>query len=227
MSGSARRDGIVVLNAGSSSLKFALYEVSSDAEPSLRENGSVALGEEYDAFVAGLPEFGSRHALAVVAAGHRVVHGGQHYTAPVLIDDRVLADLEKLVPLARLHQPHALELIRRLRAAQPSLPQVACFDTAFHASNTETARRFGIPRALEEVGLRRYGFHGLSYEFISRDPRAARGRTVVAHLGNGASLCALVDGRSVATTMSLSVLDGLVMGTRAGSLDPALVLYLL
>jgi acetate kinase len=168
----------------------------------------------------------------LAAAGHRVVHGGMTYCEPTLVGAKVLADLEELVPLAPLHQPHNLAPIRALGQLRPDLPQVACFDTAFHRTQPEVAQAFALPRVYTEKGVRRYGFHGLSYEYIASelpryDPRAAAGRVVVAHLGNGSSLCALRDGRSVATTMGFSVLDGLPMGTRCGSLDPGVILLFL
>jgi acetate kinase len=167
-----------------------------------------------------------------VAAGHRVVHGGDAFTHPVLVDSSVLSGLEKLVPLAPLHQPHNLAAIRALAHTRPGMPQVACFDTAFHANQPEVARRIALPREFHDAGVKRYGFHGLSYEYITSVlPRyrgkRARNRVVVAHLGNGASLCAIRDGRSVATTMGFTALDGLVMGTRPGSLDPGVVLHLI
>ncbi len=168
----------------------------------------------------------------VVAAGHRVVHGGLAFTAPVRIDDGVLAKLDELVPLAPLHQPHNLAAIRAVATHAPGVPQVACFDTAFHRTQPPLAQHFGLPRALTDAGVIRYGFHGLSYEYIASvlpgvDPHAAGGRTVVAHLGNGASLCAMRACQSVATTMGFTPADGLVMGTRCGSLDPGVVLYLM
>ena len=166
------------------------------------------------------------------AVGHRIVHGGLTYREPTLIDAKVLADLEELAPLAPLHQPHNLAPIRALAELRPDLPQVACFDTAFHRSQPEVAQAYALPRAYTGKGVRRYGFHGLSYEYIASElPRydawAASGRVIVAHLGNGSSLCALRDGRSVATTMGFSSLDGLPMGTRCGSLDPGVVLLFL
>jgi acetate kinase len=166
------------------------------------------------------------------AVGHRVGHGGLRYVEPVRVDDTVLAELETLVPLAPLHQPHNLAPIVALRGRRPELPQVACFDTAFHRTQPAVAQAFALPREYSEQGVRRYGFHGISYEYIASelpryDPRAAAGRVVVAHLGNGSSLCALRDGRSVATTMGFSSLDGLPMGTRCGALDPGVLLHLL
>jgi acetate kinase len=161
-----------------------------------------------------------------------VGHGGRRFTDPVRIDATVMAALEELVPLAPLHQPHNLGAIAAVAELAPELPQVACFDTAFHRSQPAVAQWYGLPRRFAEEGLIRYGFHGLSYEFIAAelpavDPRAARGRTVVAHLGNGASLCALRAGSSVATTMGFTPLDGLLMGTRCGAIDPGAVLYLM
>ena len=168
----------------------------------------------------------------LLAVGHRVVHGGQHYSAPVLIDATVLAELETLVPLAPLHQPHNLATIRVLLETMPSLPQVACFDTAFHRTQPDVAQRFAIPRRFADEGIRHYGFHGLSYEYIASvlptiEPTLADARIIVAHLGSGASLCALHNGRSIATTMGFSPLDGLVMGTRCGNIDPGVLLYLM
>jgi acetate kinase len=168
----------------------------------------------------------------LLAVGHRVVHGGQHYSAPVLIDAKVLEELENLIPLAPLHQPHNLATIRALLETMPSLPQVACFDTAFHRTQPAVAQRYAIPRRFADEGVRHYGFHGLSYEYIASvlpaiEPALADARIIVAHLGSGASLCALHKGRSIATTMGFSPLDGLVMGTRCGSLDPGVLLYLM
>jgi acetate kinase len=168
----------------------------------------------------------------LIGVGHRVVHGGLEYAAPVHVDSGVIAALEKYVPLAPLHQPHNLAPIRGILAALPDLPQVACFDTAFHRTNPDLAQRFALPAALHEEGVRRYGFHGLSYEYIAsvlpkRDERAAAGRTVVLHLGNGSSMCALQSGRSIASTMGFTAVDGLPMGTRTGSLDPGVILYLM
>jgi len=258
--GAGMADRILVFNAGSSSLKFSLF-VERGRELALDVRGQVERieGEGPARFIARRPDgqvVEERHwaekayvghagavravlafvrgalgddALACVA--HRVVHGGAVFTGPARIDDAVLARLQTFVPLAPLHQPHNLAPIRLLRELDPSLPQVACFDTAFHRTMPEVAERFAIPEELHLAGLRRYGFHGLSYEFVasvlpSLAPAAAHGRTVVMHLGNGASMCALRGGRSVATTMGFSVLDGLCMGTRPGSLDPGAVLWL-
>jgi acetate kinase len=168
----------------------------------------------------------------IVAVGHRVVHGGVRFAAPVLLDRARLGELEALVPLAPLHQPHNLAAINAVAAMAPNLPQVACFDTSFHRTQPAVAQAFALPRRYADEGVRRYGFHGLSYEYIASrlatvDARAASGRTVVAHLGNGASMCAMHDGKSVATTMSFTPLDGLVMGTRCGAIDPGVLLYLM
>ena len=247
---------ILALNAGSSSLKFGLFGLAGGAlthkaTGALEGIGSraqfVAKGPDgrvlaervwddpqpgYDELLGELLDWTESHqGGALLAAGHRVVHGGRRFTAPAVVDDACFAELEALVPLAPLHQPRSLALIARLRALHPGVPQVACFDTAFHAGNPELARRFALPAPFEADGLVRYGFHGLSYEYVAgelaqRDPASAAGRCVIAHLGNGASLCALVAGSSVATTMGFSVLDGLVMGTRCGLLDPGAIIYL-
>jgi acetate kinase len=251
-------DAILVLNAGSSSIKFALFEVAQDCEPALLCKGML---DEHDAEprlvvkdTAGEVLYEKhRHAadsdsealmldtlswvdtyLAaddLLAVGHRVVHGGQEFSAPVQIDERILKALNDLTPLAPLHQPRSLAPVRVLMNLRPEMPQIACFDTAFHHSLTPEARRFAIPRNLDESGIHRYGFHGLSFEYVARRlgaiaPELPGKRTVVAHLGSGASLCALQDGLSIDTTMGLTPLDGLMMGTRCGALDPGVVLYL-
>jgi len=174
----------------------------------------------------------SERKARVGAIGHRIVHGGMHFVRPIRVDDAVLAQIAALADLAPLHQPHNVAGVRAALRAFPGVPQVACFDTAFHAVQPELNRRFALSQALFDAGVRRYGFHGLSYESIlaqlrAADPAAAQGRVVVAHLGNGASMCAMRDGRSVATTMSFSPLDGLPMGTRCGRIDAAVVLHLL
>lgn len=252
-------DAILVLNAGSSSLKFELFEpeagsLRSRLEGVVEELTTAAvftatdaagqrIGEHrwapgaapgHDGAVAWLGRWlGERlPRLALRAVGHRVVHGGTRYRAPVRVDERVLADLERLVPLAPLHQPHNLAGIRAVAAQHPGLPQVACFDTAFHAAQDELAQLFALPQRYTDEGVRRYGFHGLSYEYVASvlprvDARAAAGRTVVAHLGNGASLCAMAGRRSVATTMGFTALEGLPMGTRCGQIDPGVLLYLI
>jgi acetate kinase len=168
----------------------------------------------------------------LAAIGHRVVHGGPKYAAPARVTPELLDELAAFIPLAPLHQPHNLSPIRAALERNPGLPQVACFDTAFHRTIPEVAQVFALPEEMAERGIRRYGFHGLSYEYIASvlpqaAPEIAAGRVVVAHLGNGASLCALDAGRSMATTMGFSALDGLPMGTRCGQLDPAVVLHLM
>jgi acetate kinase len=191
----------------------------------LGHNGAVAhIGDWLQATYA------AQYQLAAV--GHRVVHGGVDYAAPVRIDRDVVAQLEQLIPLAPLHQPHNLTPIRILMERTPPLLQVACFDTAFHRSNPPLAQMFALPSELTESGVRRYGFHGISYEYIASvlsqfDERAARGKTVVLHLGNGSSMCALQAGTSIASTMGFTALDGLPMGTRCGTLDPGVLLYLM
>ena len=168
----------------------------------------------------------------LVGVGHRVVHGGLEYIAPVRVDPKTLEALERLIPLAPLHQPHNLSPIAQLAKRAPELPQVACFDTAFHRTNPDVAQRFALPAELHEAGVQRYGFHGLSYEYIAEeithvDARAPLAKTIVLHLGNGSSMCAMDAGRSVATTMGFTPADGLPMGTRSGALDPGVLLYLM
>jgi acetate kinase len=254
------RDAILVLNAGSSSLKFSQFalgdgarldavlhgsfeELDGRARFQARAVGGATVGEHaweegtapgHDGALAFLLDWLPSHAAEtrVIAVGHRVVHGGTVYSVPVRVDAAVLAALEALVPLAPLHQPHNLRPMRALAARRPDLPQVACFDTAFHCGAPALAQAFALPPAITERGLRRYGFHGLSYEYIAGalrgfDSRAASGRTVVMHLGNGASLCALQAGKSVATTMGFTAIDGVPMGTRSGSVDPGVLLYCL
>jgi acetate kinase len=249
---------LLVINAGSSSIKFALYSLAGDSDLVAELNGQVAaIGAQghftvTDAKGRALidqlltPHSADRHGRAfeviyswlhgylqgreLLAAGHRIVHGGLLYAAPVLIDSHVLEQLQALIPLAPLHQPHNLAPIRELLKLQPTLPQVACFDTAFHHTQPNVAQRLALPRQFAEAGVKRYGFHGLSYEYIAAllpQLNLADARVIVAHLGSGASLCGLSDGRSVATTMGFSPLDGLVMSTRCGSLDPGVLLYLM
>lgn len=254
-------DTILVLNAGSSSIKFRLYADVPDREPELLLRGQVdglygrasfaakdandsRVGQHewneasppgHDGAVAWLLDWlrqrlGASH--RVTAVGHRVVHGGTAFAAPVRIDGDVLARLERLVPLAPLHQPHNLALIKILLASDPDLPQVACFDTAFHRSQPMLAQSFALPPEYAEAGVRRYGFHGLSYEYIATvlpqfEPRAREGRVVVLHLGNGASMCAIQASHSAASTMGFTALDGLPMGTRCGAIDPGVLLYLM
>ena len=256
-------DVILTLNAGSSTLKFAFFEVSTAlaaedlrliargqidefaASPRLRlfaSDGGLVLDEPIEAQSTGnaadlLPQLLHRCQSAIGsrtlrAVGHRIVHGGDRYLGPTALSDDVLDDLETLDSLAPLHQPQNLAAARTARAAVPDALHVGAFDTAFHQTMSPTARRFGLPRWLEHEGLKRFGFHGLSYEWLVRrlsiiDPVLAAGRVIYAHLGSGASLCAVRSGRSVDTTMGLSTLDGLVMSTRCGALDPGVVLHLL
>lgn len=244
-------DALLVLNAGSSSVKFSLFGIAGGA-PKLELKGQIEGLPEAAHFTAPGAERRWRDPLAheqatdfllewieqrmdgrrLAAVGHRVVHGGTRYAAPVRVDAAVLAQLEALVPLAPLHQPHNLAAIRRLAALRPGLAQVACFDTAFHRGQAEVAQAFALPPEITREGVHRYGFHGLSYEYIAQalpgiDARAAAGRTVVAHLGNGASMCAMRAGASVASTMGFTALEGLPMGTRCGSLDPGVLLWLM
>jgi acetate kinase len=248
---------IAVINAGSSSIKFAVYKAGADEPASFR--GQVAgIGTSPNLVVRGArgdavaerqwPWEGFDHRSAVnailqtatklldgikvAAVGHRVVHGGTHFREPARIDDRVMAALTALCPLAPLHQPHNLAAIAAIAEGAPHIPQVACFDTAFHRSQPELAQIYALPRELTDAGVRRYGFHGLSYEYVSQRlvelaPALAGAKVIVAHLGNGASLCALQSGRSVATTMGFTAVDGLMMGTRCGALDPGILLYLM
>jgi acetate kinase len=253
------RPVFLVLNSGSSSLKFQLFEISGGgprrifrgqfeglgskprfavrdaagetaAASSWEESAGFGHEQALDHLASWLR--GHSEGLELKAVGHRVVHGGSAYSGPVKIDENVLSTLEELVPLAPLHQPHNLKPIRILRRQLPKLDQVACFDTGFHHGQPEIARLFALPRSISEAGVKRYGFHGLSYAYLasvleSYDPALANGRVVAAHLGNGASLCAMKGGASIATTMGFSALDGLPMGTRCGNLDPAVVFYLL
>lgn len=251
-------DTIAVLNAGSSSLKFSVFGVGETLTLNVR--GQVEGIGTAPRFVAKDPSgavvaeqsWGGSdaidHAGAVehlfsylatdlkrgklLAVGHRVVHGGTRYGAPVRVDAAVIDALAELVPLAPLHQPHNLTPIRAIAARMPALPQVACFDTAFHHDQPPLAQAFALPPEITGQGVRRYGFHGLSYEYVAGamrtlDMRAAAGRVVVAHLGNGASMCAMADGRSVASTMGFTALDGLVMGTRSGTIDPGVMIWLM
>lgn len=223
---------LLVLNCGSSSIKFALYEsVGGRIRRAAAWSGKIDRPPSRETFAelrARVQKYLGSSALAAVA--HRVVHGGSKYSAPVLLDADVLADLKSFIPLAPLHQPFALEAIAILLAEEPRLPQVACFDTAFHHTLPTVEKMLPLPRKAWDDGVRRYGFHGLSYEYMSlalaeRHGEAALGRTLVAHLGGGASLCAMRDLKSVATTMGFSALDGLMMNTRCGSLDPGVLLY--
>jgi len=246
---------LLTLNAGSSSVKFALYDARSlrrraagmidaiSGASRFRARDCIAPGAQWDETVhapdhvhalKSIIEWIERdmHGLAVVAIGHRVVHGGMRFEQPVLIDANVVAQLRALVPLAPLHQPHNLAGIEAAHEAFGDVPQVACFDTAFHRAHPFLSDCFALPRELYDAGVRRYGFHGLSYEYVAQYlrihyPHHAVGRVLVAHLGNGASMCAMRDCRSVASTMGFSVLDGLPMGTRCGQVDPGVLLYLI
>jgi acetate kinase len=252
-------DAIAVLNAASSSIKFSLFvarrselelelhgqiegiftaphfiakgpDGTTSAEKSWAEGSKLGHDGALDYLVAFL-----RSELAhdrLIGVGHRVLHGGLDYKGPVLIDAGVAATIEKLVPLAPLHQPHNLAPIQRLLDRVPDLPQVACFDTSFHSTKPDLAQRFALPETFHDAGLRRYGFHGLSYEYIASvladfDAKVAAGKVVVLHLGSGSSMCGIQDCHSVATTMGFTALDGLPMGTRPGALDPGVLLYLM
>jgi len=252
-------DVVLVLNAGSSSIKFSVFDATGAGMPLLLNgqieglhtaprfvarnphgavieskawDAGVALG--HDGAIAFLTDFlrERRQGHELVAVGHRVVHGGLDFARPTRVTPEVMASLRKLAPLAPLHQPHNLAPIDVVASQRPELPQVACFDTAFHRTQPEVAQAFALPESVTSLGVRRYGFHGLSYEYIasvlaSFDAKAAAGRTIVAHLGNGSSLCAMTAGRSVASTMGFTAVDGLPMGTRCGSLDPGVILYLI
>ncbi|MER8430124.1 acetate/propionate family kinase [Mesorhizobium caraganae] len=250
------RQSILALNAGSSSVKFALYDLGSSDGQQLVSRGTLDLGDAprltakaADGTVqcdrqltandphAGIGEIlnlvqGELGGRKLICAGHRIVHGGNEFSKPVRLTPATIEALDRLTALAPLHQPRSLAPIRAIAALQPDLPQVGCFDTAFHQTIDPLVRRFAIPRKYEEAGISRYGFHGLSYEYVAGrlseiSPAFAAKRTIVAHLGNGASLCALHEGKSVDTTMGFSALDGLVMGTRCGAIDPGVLLYFL
>ncbi|HEX7565654.1 MAG TPA: acetate/propionate family kinase [Bradyrhizobium sp.] len=252
-------DTILVANAGSSSVKFQIFGIDADgslkreikgqmdgigSRPRLRVaavDGSVLVDRTYESgavsdVAVGLATAGAwlREELKInpIAIGHRVVHGGPDYDGPVQVDQNVLARLERYISLAPLHQPYNLAPIRSILSRFPDIPQIACFDTAFHRGHGALADHFAIPLALSAEGVRRYGFHGLSYEYIASAlpqvaPEIANKRVVVAHLGSGASMCALDRGRSIESTLGFTALDGLPMGTRPGQLDPGVVLYLL
>jgi acetate kinase len=251
---------LLVVNAGSSSIKFQLFAILAGDRLDLEFRGQMdgigtrpylvardaaggkLIDEGYEpgevpdvpAAMAKLQAWlvGRLGGTAPLAIGHRVVHGGPDFSAPVIVDAAILDRLDAFVPLAPLHQPNNLAPIRAIRALYPDVPQVACFDTAFHRGHPEVADRFAIPDAYYREGVRRYGFHGLSYEHIAHrlaeiDPALADGRVVVCHLGSGASMCAIHAGRSVDSTMGFTAVDGLPMGTRTGQLDPGVVLYLM
>ncbi len=252
-------NAILVLNAGSSSIKFGVFSGGNGADPDLAFRGQMegigsdpafavkdADGEtifEHDEWPRGstLTHLGAVRFILeylkekcadmpIVGAGHRVVHGGVNYDRPVVVTPEVIETLTGLVPLAPLHQPHNLAAIRAIAELDPKLPQVACFDTAFHSTQPRVAQMFAIPWQLTDSGIRRYGFHGLSYEYISKrlpEFDANAKRVVVAHLGSGASMCAIRDGKSIESSMGFTAVDGLPMGTRTGALDPGVLLYLM
>jgi acetate kinase len=252
-------DALLVLNAGSSSLKFSAFDEAEASRLIVRgqiealathprfvaraADGAILAEKEWPAGVPLTHDDAIDHlfgwardsafgAHRIAAVGHRVVHGGTRFSAPVVVDVAALEEMRALVPLAPLHQPHNIAAIEAVGRKLPAVPQVACFDTAFHRTQPGTAQAFALPRRYSAEGVRRYGFHGLSYEYVAAalvriDSRAAAGRTVIAHLGNGASMCALDAGKSVATTMSFTALDGLAMGTRCGAIDPGVLLYLM
>ncbi|QLZ70421.1 acetate/propionate family kinase [Legionella sp. PC1000] len=247
---------IVVLNSGSSSIKFAVYELSASLPKQLhgiveniRESPVLKLYDEnnvlvrenhfekdrgysyfYELLLSALKN--NQFGFQISAVGHRVVHGGLEFNSPVFISTDIMEKLKKLIPFAPLHQPYNLEAIENISKLHPELQQIACFDTAFHTTHPKTADLFGLPRKFFEAGVKRYGFHGLSYEFIMHqlkniNPQKHSGRIVIAHLGNGASMCAIKNGKSIDSTMGFTALDGLVMGTRCGTIDPGVILYLL
>lgn len=252
-------DAILVLNAGSSSIKFSVFFIKDGAlAPGMR--GQVEglftsprfLAKAPDGAIIGETSWGEgvklghdgaiehlrlflrerRGDVNLAGIGHRVGHGGLKYSQPVRVDENVLADLEQLIPLAPLHQPHNLAPVRLALQRMPDVPQVACFDTAFHRTNPPVAQMYALPAVLTDAGVRHYGFHGLSYEYIAsvlpaQAPQAAAGKTIVMHLGSGSSMCALANARSITSTMGFSPLDGLPMGTRCGALDPGVILFLL
>jgi acetate kinase len=254
---------ILTINAGSSSIKFALFALDGGRQALAEQpavvgqvdgigaQGKLVARDHAGRHEEALPLTGdqaAQHAQAmdfvlrwltehesgwqIAAVGHRVVHGGELYSSPVVLTPELVDRLGRFVVLAPLHQPHNLNGIRAITRLLPAVPQVACFDTAFHRTMPPVAELFGLPRALSAEGIKRYGFHGLSYEYIARSlpqhlGERAKGRVVVAHLGNGASMAALVDGKSVASTMGFTAIDGLMMGTRSGNLDPGVLLYLM
>jgi acetate kinase len=260
------KHAILTINAGSSSIKFALFARGNDgagipprpemvgqidgigAKPHLKARDAQGrVLDDSDLELAGAPEAQHRAALAflvrwlheheagweVTGVGHRVVHGAQEYSAPIRLDDAVVARLKTFIPLAPLHQPHNVAGIEAMREALPGIPNVACFDTAFHRTQPAIAQLFALPRRITEQGVRRYGFHGLSYEYIAEtlpqhlDPTRAEGRVIVAHLGNGASMCGMLGRKSQVTTMGFTAVEGLMMGTRTGAIDPGVLLYLM
>jgi acetate kinase len=252
-------DAILVINAGSSSVKFSVFIADKDSLE-LKLRGQLEglftsprfVAKDADGKVVGEKSWGNgvelghegalehlrtflrglASELQLVGVGHRIAHGGLKHSQPVRLDKTILADLERLIPLAPLHQPHNLRPIAALMERMPNVPQVAVFDTAFHRTNPPLAQMFALPKTLTDSGVRRYGFHGISYEYIAsvlpeHDPRAAAGKTIVLHLGNGSSMCAMAGGKSVTSTMGFTAIEGLPMGTRCGALDPGVILFLL
>jgi acetate kinase len=257
---SSNKKGILTINAGSSSIKFALFALNPELAAKPAVSGQIdGIGAEgklvardhhgkHEVALALSGDQAQQHHQAmdfllkwftehetgwsIVGVGHRVVHGSSQFSAPIVITPQIVEQLTQFIVLAPLHQPHNLGGIKALTALLPGVPQVACFDTAFHRSMPHVAEAFGLPRAISAEGVKRYGFHGLSYEFIARTlpehlGARADGRVLVAHLGNGASMCAMVGRKSVASTMGFTAIDGLLMGTRTGSIDPGVLLYLM
>lgn len=251
-----KQEAILVINAGSSSIKFAIFAIKKDLQkinygmidkvlidPEItiyNTEKQIILNEkfgliDYDTIVKNLIGSINNYLedFTLIGVGHRVVHGGTNYLAPILINEQVIRELNKLIPLAPLHQPYNLKLITSIRKIYPDLKQVACFDTAFHASQSMLVRKFAIPEELANEGVIKYGFHGLSYEYIAGmipnffPQPVSMGKIIVAHLGNGSSVCALNQLKSVASSMGFTALEGLMMGTRCGNIDPGVVLYLL
>jgi acetate kinase len=252
-------DSILVVNAGSSSLKFQVFETDGKSILSRRLKGQMdGIGtrprlraedangksvasqtyaeEEVPDVATAIRVTGawlrSTQNFSLVAVGHRVVHGGPEFSRPLLVDTAIIEELERYSPLAPLHQPNNLAPIESLLKNNPELPQIACFDTAFHRGHSPLADHFAIPEHFYQEGVRRYGFHGLSYEFVAKRleelfPGSTKSRLIIAHLGSGASMCALLDGKSVESTMGFTALDGLPMGTRPGQIDPGVLLYLI
>ncbi|MEM6664947.1 MAG: acetate/propionate family kinase [Pseudomonadota bacterium] len=245
---------ILTLNAGSSSVKFAVFEAGVGGNDLARGQVENVGGDaRLDVAMAGAPKkrielgpadhAGALHAIlttiatlhpgsTIAGVGHRIVHGGVHFIAPAVLGDKIRTELASLIPLAPLHQPHNLAAVEAAIGAFPDAVQVGCFDTAFHQGKPFETEAFGLPRPLYDAGVRRYGFHGLSYTHVSselarRDPDLAAGRVIIAHLGNGASMCALKGGKSIASTMGFSTLEGLPMGTRCGQIDPGVLFYLM
>jgi len=251
-------DAILTLNAGSSSIKFALFGLTPALQRMavgavegigvaphfiVRDMAGTIVGEQHwahgealahEVLLSAVLDWVDTHLGddRLVAAGHRIVHGGAAFCAPVRLDEAVLGRLALLNPLAPLHQPHNLAAVQALMAVRPDLPQIGCFDTAFHHGTSDIVTRLPLPRHFHDEGVRRYGFHGLSYEYISQRmqemaPALRAGRVIAAHLGSGASMCAMLNGQSVDSTMGFTALEGVMMGTRTGSIDPGVVLYLL